>query len=263
MVNTQQRGSIQLNANSLVIIPRSFFSCYGRLTGYLVSLNQEGIGHDYPHIQMWRPDFISEQNRPAYIRISDYVLTENDIIRMENYYFANVSFAMNETTQLQSGDFIGYYQPPSPRYTVWSINTTSYVSFNITTEEYQDTIITKSILNYVNDSQPLIQVLYGRYANIHAIELLSQSMYCTIDIRCNILSTPVNGEILSCSSGRVGMGYERDTCSFTCNAGYELTGSDTRTCQSDGSWSGSDDMCRRGNYRICLIKYCVFNSNCL
>ena len=23
-----------------------------------------------------------------------------------------------------------------------------------------------------------------------------------------------------------------DTCSFTCNTGYELTGSDTRTCQS-------------------------------
>ena len=42
------------------------------------------------------------------------------------------------------------------------------------------------------------------------------------------------------------MGYEGDTCNFTCNTGYELTGSDTRTCQSDGSWSGSDDVCRRG-----------------
>ena len=42
------------------------------------------------------------------------------------------------------------------------------------------------------------------------------------------------------------MGYEGDTCSFTCNTGYELTGSDTRTCQSDGSWSGSDDVCRKG-----------------
>ena len=40
--------------------------------------------------------------------------------------------------------------------------------------------------------------------------------------------------------------YEGDTCSFTCNTGYGLTGSDTRTCQSDGSWSGSETMCRRG-----------------
>ena len=42
------------------------------------------------------------------------------------------------------------------------------------------------------------------------------------------------------------MGYDGDTCSFTCNTGYELTGNGTRTCQSDGSWSGSYDVCRRG-----------------
>ena len=34
--------------------------------------------------------------------------------------------------------------------------------------------------------------------------------------------------------------------SFTCNTGYEITGSDTRTCQSDGNWSGSSAMCERG-----------------
>ena len=69
-------------------------------------------------------------------------------------------------------------------------------------------------------------------------------MYCTIDVQCtNILPALSNGEIMSCSSGRVGVGYEGDTCSFTCNTGYELTGSDTRTCQSDGSWSGSPVSC--------------------
>ena len=66
------------------------------------------------------------------------------------------------------------------------------------------------------------------------------------DVRCDNLSAPANGKIISCSSGRVGVGYEGDTCSFTCNTGYELTGSDTRTCQSDGSWSGDSDMCRKG-----------------
>ena len=52
---------------------------------------------------------------------------------------------------------------------------------------------------------------------------------------------------MSCSSGTMGVGFEGDTCSFTCNTGYELTGSDTRTCQSNGSWSGSDDVCIIGN----------------
>ena len=55
-----------------------------------------------------------------------------------------------------------------------------------------------------------------------------------------------NGMIGSCSLGDDGVTSYEDTCSFTCNTGYELTSSDTRTCQSDGSWSGSDDMCRRG-----------------
>ena len=67
-----------------------------------------------------------------------------------------------------------------------------------------------------------------------------------MDIQCDDLSRPANGEIVSCNSGRVGVGYENNTCSFTCNTSYELTGSDTRTCQNDGSWSGGDDVCRRG-----------------
>ena len=64
--------------------------------------------------------------------------------------------------------------------------------------------------------------------------------YLTLDIQCDNLSTPANGEITLCSSGTVGVCYEGDTCSFTCNTGYELTGSDTRTCQSNGRWSNSD-----------------------
>ena len=67
-----------------------------------------------------------------------------------------------------------------------------------------------------------------------------------IDIRCDNLSAPTNGRIMSCDSDTLGVGYEGDTCSFTCNTGYELTGSDTRTCQSNGSWSGDNITCTRG-----------------
>ena len=62
------------------------------------------------------------------------------------------------------------------------------------------------------------------------------------DTQCDNLQTPDNGNAY-CTSGKVGVGYTGDTCSFTCNIGYELTGSDTRTCQSDGSWNGSDNNC--------------------
>ena len=158
MVNVQQPGSDRLNVDSQVLTSVSF-SCYSRLTGYLVSLNQDDNGNDYPHITLWR------RLSPGYLyRINDYVITENDIIQMSNYYFANVSFAINEATRLQPGDLFGYYQPDSPRYTVWSNNTTGYTSYIISTAPsriYSNYVYRSGILDTVNDRQPLIQILYG------------------------------------------------------------------------------------------------------
>ena len=67
----------------------------------------------------------------------------------------------------------------------------------------------------------------------------------TIVVPCPLLTDPNNG-MITCSLGDDGVPSYEDTCSFTCNTGYELTGNDIRTCQSDRSWSGSDDVCRRG-----------------
>ena len=64
-------------------------------------------------------------------------------------------------------------------------------------------------------------------------------------MNCPDLFNPLNGRILCSLTNDSLFSYE-DTCSFTCNTGYELTGSDTRTCQSDGSWSGSDVVCQTG-----------------
>ena len=52
---------------------------------------------------------------------------------------------------------------------------------------------------------------------------------------------------MNCLLGDDGISSNEGTCSFTCNTGYELTGSHTRICQNDGNWSGSDVACRRGN----------------
>jgi len=61
-----------------------------------------------------------------------------------------------------------------------------------------------------------------------------------------MLSNPNNG-MISCSLGDDGNHSYEDICSFTCNTGYELIGSEMRTCLSNGSWTGTDDVCRRGN----------------
>ena len=70
-------------------------------------------------------------------------------------------------------------------------------------------------------------------------------LICFTD-QCSALTNPQNGNIL-CSLGDDEVPSYKDTCSFTCNTGYELTGSDTRTCQSDGSWNGTNSTCERGN----------------
>ena len=72
--------------------------------------------------------------------------------------------------------------------------------------------------------------------------IISACIHVPIDIQCDNLTIPSNGG-MSCSSGIMGMGYEGETCTFTCNTGYELIGSSTRTCQSDGNWSGSQTRC--------------------
>ena len=83
---------------------------------------------------------------------------------------------------------------------------------------------------------------------LHAVEVNIQVAYKCYDncliVSCSSLNNPNNG-MINCSLGDDGVPSYEDTCSFTCNTGYELTDSDTRTCQSDGSWSGSGVFCSR------------------
>ena len=50
----------------------------------------------------------------------------------------------------------------------------------------------------------------------------------------------VNGYI-DCAGGSTGV-YE-DSCTFSCNAGYELQGSNNGTCLANQSWNGGDPIC--------------------
>ena len=47
---------------------------------------------------------------------------------------------------------------------------------------------------------------------------------------------------LQCPNGAT-IGVFEDTCRFSCNAGYELQGSNNGTCLANQSWSGGDPIC--------------------
>ena len=61
-------------------------------------------------------------------------------------------------------------------------------------------------------------------------------------VTCPSLTAPTNG-MISCSLVGDGVADPGESCTFTCNTGYELMGSGTRTCGNDGSWSGSVATC--------------------
>ena len=72
---------------------------------------------------------------------------------------------------------------------------------------------------------------------------------CTLVI-CPSLSGTNGRDDVNCSLGDDGVPSYGDICSINCAAGYELTGNDTRICQSNGKWSGVDNVCRKSKYHI-------------
>ena len=62
---------------------------------------------------------------------------------------------------------------------------------------------------------------------------------------CPPLNNHDNG-MINCSLGDDGVLSYEDTCTITCNTGYQLTGSsDTIRCESDGTWSGLPVTCAK------------------
>uniref|UniRef100_H2Y785 Sushi domain-containing protein n=1 Tax=Ciona savignyi TaxID=51511 RepID=H2Y785_CIOSA len=59
-------------------------------------------------------------------------------------------------------------------------------------------------------------------------------------VTCAVLEVPENGN-MRCEDEN---NFE-SKCRFSCNVGYNLRGSKTRTCQEDGTWTGISSSCRR------------------
>ena len=84
---------------------------------------------------------------------------------------------------------------------------------------------------------------------LNAIGILCYSLHSAID--CGDPGTPTNGQrSLSTTT-------YNSVVTYTCDVGYTLQGSNSRTCQSDGQWSGSVPQC------TCKLLFISFSSLCL
>ena len=71
-------------------------------------------------------------------------------------------------------------------------------------------------------------------------------------VPCPSLTDPNDG-VITCSLGEDRVTSYEDTCTFTCNTGYVLTGSKNRNCLSNGNWSGREVNCNRGMYLLLAL----------
>ena len=60
----------------------------------------------------------------------------------------------------------------------------------------------------------------------------------SIERSCGNPGVPVNGQK---NSSTYQYGY---SITFTCNVGYTLQGSNVRTCQTNGQWTGTQPTCQ-------------------
>ena len=65
---------------------------------------------------------------------------------------------------------------------------------------------------------------------------------CTLyftTVNCGLLTDPTNGQVDTSSGTTFG-----STATYTCDTGYTLSGSQSRTCRADGNWTSTEPLCR-------------------
>ena len=180
-VDVRRKGNGAASTDSQVIVQNSTFSCNGRVTGYLISLESVGDSGGYPSVQVWHPTSPTEYTRVD----TECTLTASDISMMRDgngdYYLGNVSCTGNNRTEFQSGDIIGYHHGSTVRYRLWSIDAEGYKSHHLGANSPLNTFDINHNDASSTDEQPLIQVMYGKINTLTFIVKLS-SYHLEIDV---------------------------------------------------------------------------------
>ena len=144
-----------------MIVPNARFDCNGKITNVAVSMSPQPFSN-FPLFQVWHP---TSPNSSVYNKIGEIQLPGGEFIQVgagRNYHSASLSLNSSSQIEFQSGDVIGYYQPSSPRWSIWSIQTSGYNSYSNTVTSPSTSIDTNNVNNTETDRQPLIEVMFGK-----------------------------------------------------------------------------------------------------
>ncbi len=90
---------------------------------------------------------------------------------------------------------------------------------------------------------PVVMIYYGSRCTMVTIS------YHLLTVVCLSLTPPTNG-VISYSDTTLGNGT---VATYICTTGYTLIGDTTRTCGSDGMWSGFAPTCQRKWNELCTV----------
>ena len=87
-------------------------------------------------------------------------------------------------------------------------------------------------------SAPVCEEIISTWISSCVIESLPLINPHAVIVECPELLNPTNGFVLVNNNP-----VEGDIALYDCSSSFILVGNDTRVCQSDGTWSGSEPVC--------------------
>ena len=158
----QRKGTVRYSSVRQVIVPRANFTCNGRITGVVVSMNRALSGGSHPSVEVWHP---TTPDGAFLAKVNEVELVESEIIQVGHdtstaYWLVDIVLNGDDRIEFEAGDVIGYYQPPDTRYQVWSITAAGYTTYH---SQNDPPINTSHLADYntATNRQPLIRLIVG------------------------------------------------------------------------------------------------------
>ena len=125
----------------------------------------------YPIFQVWRPASVGSN---IYTKTGEVPLLSDDQVETFSNVInvANINLTSNITMEVQSGDVVGYYHPPNPRFRVRTILTDGYMQYEFSGPAESVDLSNNTVSN--NERQPLIQFNIGKCLGQFTVVYLHQ-----------------------------------------------------------------------------------------
>ena len=152
-------GNTYIGHNTSAIIPRLNFTCNGRITRIRARMwfNDR---NDYPYFQVWRSASVGST---IYNKVGEVQLQSDDQVYEvnNNVRIATIILTGANAIEVQSGDVVGYYHPPSARLRVITRRTNGYILYQFSgSPDYVDL---NNAVGMNNERQPVIQFTIGKH----------------------------------------------------------------------------------------------------